>query len=247
MFEAQAERTPDSIALIFENSSVTYRELNERANQLAHHLQALGCGPESLCGICVERSVEMIVGVLGILKTGAAYVPMDAAYPQERLALMLEDTRMPVLLTQQHILEALKSLEAPATKFVLLDTEWPRIAEHKTNNPALKAPAHSPAYVIYTSGSTGRPKGVLMGHAALVNLLRWQRESSQAAGDGKKTVQFASLSFDVSFQEMFSTWSVGGTLLLVRDELRRDVRRLWELLLSEEVERLFVPPVVLQR
>jgi amino acid adenylation domain-containing protein len=247
LFEAQAARTPEAIAVIFEDSSITYAELNTRANQLSHHLQALGCGPESFCGICVERSIEMLVGVLAILKTGAAYVPMDAAYPQERLAFMLADTQMPVLLTQQRLMEALQSLDAPNTKIVLLDTEWQRIAAHKADNPNVKANARLPAYVIYTSGSTGRPKGVVMGHAALVNLLRWQRESSQASGGGKKTVQFASLSFDVSFQEMFSTWCDGGTLVLVRDELRRDVRRLWELLLTERVERLFVPPVVLQR
>jgi amino acid adenylation domain-containing protein len=247
LFEAQAARTPDATALVFENSSITYHELNERANQLAHHLQALGVGPESFCGICVERSIGMLVGVLGILKTGAAYVPMDAAYPHERLAFMLEDTRMPVLLTEQHISEALKSLDTPDTKIVLLDSDWQRIAEHRADNLNVKAAAGRPAYVIYTSGSTGKPKGVLMCHAALVNLLGWQSKSSQAAGGGKRTVQFASLSFDVSFQEMFSTWCDGGTLLLVSDELRRDVRRLWELLLTGQVERLFVPPVVLQR
>ncbi len=247
MFEAQAARTPEAIAIIFESASITYHELNRRANQLARHLQTLGVRPESLCGICVERSIEMLVGVLGILKTGAAYVPLDAAYPQERLSFMLEDTRMQVLLTQQHLASVLKSLNAPNTKLLLLDAEWHSITRQTGDNLNVKADAHHPAYVIFTSGSTGRPKGVVMGHEALVNLLRWQRESSQRFGGGKKTVQFASLSFDVSFQEMFSTWCDGGTLVLIRDEMRRDVRQLWELLLAEQIERLFLPPVVLQR
>lgn len=247
MFEAQAEHMADAIAVIFDSASITYHELNARANQLARHLQTLGVGPESLCGICVERSIEMLVGVLGILKTGAAYVPLDAAYPQERLAFMLEDTRMQVLLTQQHLAGTLKSLNAPSTKLLLLDAEWQNIASHKADNPNVEADAHHPAYVIFTSGSTGRPKGVVMRHGALANLIEWQRQSSQTFGGGKKTAQFASLSFDVHFQEMFATWCDGGTLILIRDEMRRDVRQLWELLLAQQVERLFLPPVVLQR
>jgi amino acid adenylation domain-containing protein len=243
MFEAQAERTPDAMAVTFEGASVTYRELNERANQLARHLQTFGSSPKSFCGICVERSIEMLVGVLAILKTGAAYVPLDPAYPVERLAFMLEDTRMPVLLTQRGIAETLKGQHA---NIITLEDEWHRIAQRKADGLNIGAAAQDPAYVIFTSGSTGRPKGVLMGHGALANLLRWQLESSRLAGDGRKTVQFASLSFDVSFQEMFSTWCAGGTLVLIRDELRRDVRRLWEVLAAEGIERLFLPPVVLQ-
>ncbi|MDT5156673.1 MAG: hypothetical protein QOH51_1030 [Acidobacteriota bacterium] len=243
MFEAQAERTPDAVAVTFEGASVTYRELNERANQLARHLQTVGSKPKSFCGICVERSIEMLVGVLAILKTGAAYVPLDPAYPIERLAFMLEDTRMPVLLAQRGIAETLKG---QPTSIVTLEDERQCVAQHEADDLYISAAAQDPAYVIFTSGSTGRPKGVVMGHGALVNLLRWQLESSRLAGDRMKTVQFASLSFDVSFQEMFSTWCAGGTLVLIRDELRRDVRRLWELLSAERIERLFLPPVVLQ-
>jgi amino acid adenylation domain-containing protein len=247
LFEAQAKRTPGATAAIFEGSSITYHELNARANQLAHHLQSLGVQSQSFCGICVERSIEMLVGVLGILKTGAAYVPLDAAYPRERLAFMIEDTRMHALLVERQTAASLKSLAAPHTEIVLLDEQWPRIARRSTDNPNVKVTSQSPVYVIFTSGSTGRPKGVLMGRAALLNLIRWQSVGSEGPGIGRKTVQFASLSFDVSFQEMFSTWNEGGTLLLIKDELRRDVHRLWELLLTEGVERLFVPPVVLQR
>jgi amino acid adenylation domain-containing protein len=247
LFEAQAKRTPGATAAIFEGSSITYHELNARANQLAHHLQSLGVQSQSLCGISVGRSIEMLVGVLGILKTGAAYVPLDAAYPQERLAFMIEDTRMQALLAERETAESLKPLAAPHTRMVMLDEQWPRIARLATNNPNVKTTLRSPAYVIFTSGSTGRPKGVLMCQAALLNLIRWQSVCSEAVDLGRKTVQFASLSFDVSFQEMFSTWNEGGTLLLIKDELRRDVSRLWELLLTEGVERLFVPPVVLQR
>jgi amino acid adenylation domain-containing protein len=247
MFEAQAARTPEATAVIFESAGITYHELNARANRLARHLQTLGVNSESLCGICVERSIEMLVGVLGILKTGAAYVPLDASYPHERLGFMFEDTRMQALLTQQHLAETLRSLNAPNIKPVLLDAEWQSIERQTADNLNVKTDAHHTAYVIFTSGSTGRPKGVVMGQEALINLVRWQRESSQKFGGGKKSVQFASLSFDVSFQEMFSTWCDGGTLVLIRDEMRRDVRQLWELLLAEQIERLFLPPVVLQR
>src|SRR6185295_1419524 len=185
----------------------------------------------------------LLVGVLAILKSGAAYVPLDPAYPSDRLLFMLADTQMPMLLSQRGIAEKLTN---KSTKIVLLDEEKDRIASYKSDASASRVATHNAAYVIFTSGSTGKPKGLVMSHGALLNLLRWQRESSRLAGDGKKTVQFASLSFDVSFQEMFSTWGVGGTLVLITEEMRRDVRRLWQLLVVEQVERLFLPPIVLQ-
>jgi surfactin family lipopeptide synthetase C len=159
MFEAQAERTPATAAVAFAGESISYRELNERANRLARRLQTLGLRPESLCGLCVERSIEMLVGVLGILKTGAAYVPLDAAYPQERLAFMLEDARMPVLLAERQTVERLETLRPPDIKIVLLGAESPEGAQDEPDNPHVETAAHHPAYVIFTSGSTGRPKG----------------------------------------------------------------------------------------
>ncbi|HYJ47742.1 MAG TPA: amino acid adenylation domain-containing protein, partial [Pyrinomonadaceae bacterium] len=247
MFEAQARLTPDAVAVSFEGERVTYRELNESSNRLANFLRTAGVASNTLCGICVERSIEMIVGVLGILKAGGAYVPLDAAYPSERLAHMFEEARMQVLLTQKGLVGKLETSKSDGTNLVLLDADWQTISQDSAENPGVKSAAQEAAYVIFTSGSTGRPKGVVMNHGALCNLLDWQLASSRAAGDGRKTVQFASLSFDVSFQEIFSTLCGGGQLVLIKDEIRRDVRRLWDLLVAEQIERLFLPPVVLQR
>jgi len=243
VFEAQADRTPEAIAITFGDDRITYRELNERAIKLSGYLKASGLAPNSLCGIALERSADLLVGVLAILKSGAAYVPLDPAYPSDRLLFMMADTQMPMLISQSGIAEKLTN---KSTRIVLLDEEKERIGSYAADVPGNRVGSHNAAYVIFTSGSTGKPKGLVMSHGPLLNLLRWQRESSLRAGDGRKTVQFASLSFDVSFQEMFSTWGVGGTLVLITEEMRRDVRRLWQLLVAEQVERLFLPPVVLQ-
>ena len=166
LFEAQVERTPEAIAVVFEGQQLTYRELNARANQLAHHLRKLGVGPEVLVGICVERSLAMVVGLLGILKAGGAYVPSDAAYPKERLAFMLDDSQALLLLTQEHLVE---SLPEYGDRLVCLDRDWEIIAAESAENPISEATHHNLAYVIYTSGSTGKPKGVEIQHAALIN------------------------------------------------------------------------------
>jgi amino acid adenylation domain-containing protein len=242
LFEATVERTPLSVAVVFEGEQLTYRELNARANQVAHYLQGLGVGPEVLVGICVERSLEMVVGVLGILKAGGAYVPLDPAYPSERLTFMLEDTQTSVLLTQARLVE---SLPPHSSRVVCLDTDWEVIARHSQSNPVSQVTTNNLAYVIYTSGSTGRPKGVAMSHRPLCNLLFWQLESSTVS-TGAKTLQFAPLSFDVSFQEIFSTWCSGGTLVLISEELRRDAVVLLHFLSEKAIERLFLPFVALQ-
>jgi amino acid adenylation domain-containing protein len=242
LFEATVEQTPEAVAVVFEGEQLTYRELNARANQVAHHLQSLGVGPEVLVGICVERSLEMVVGVLGILKAGGAYVPLDPAYPSERLTFMLEDTQTSVLLTQARLVE---SLPPNSPRVVCLDTDWEVIAFHSHSNPQRRVTTNNLAYVIYTSGSTGRPKGVAMSHRPLCNLLFWQLESSTVSA-GAKTLQFAPLSFDVSFQEIFSTWCSGGTLVLISEELRRDVVGLLHFLSEKAIERLFLPFVALQ-
>ena len=158
MFEEQVERTPGSVAVVYEDQRLTYEELNSRANQLAHYLRGLGVGPEVRVGICVERSVEMVVGLLGILKAGGAYVPLDPEYPAERLAYMVEDAQVPVLLTQSHLRERLPEGEA---RVVELDGEWPQIAEQSQEKVVCEVDLKNAAYVIYTSGSTGRPKGVV--------------------------------------------------------------------------------------
>ncbi len=255
LFEAQVERTPEAIAVVFGEERLTYRALNRRANQLAHHLQKLGMGPETLVGIATERSPEMVVGLLGILKAGGAYLPLDPTYPPERLAFMLEDAEVRVLLTQSHLLDR---LPAPRTtqhasrithhasrRVICLDSDWDLIAQESEENPASSATPDNLAYVIYTSGSTGTPKGIAMSHRPLYNLLSWQLKNWSLPG-AARTLQFAPISFDVSFQETFSTWCSGGTLVLISEEMRRDAVRLSRFLADEGVERLFLPLVALQ-
>src|SRR6185369_4546162 len=157
LFEQQVERTPEEVALVFEAEQVSYRELNERANQLAHYLRQLGVGPEERVGICVERSVAMVVGLLGILKAGGAYVPLDAQYPEERLRFMLADAQVGVLLTQEQLLGR---LPAPEAQVVCLDRDWQEIGQQSRAKMRGAVDVENPAYMIYTSGSTGLPKGV---------------------------------------------------------------------------------------
>ena len=234
-------RTPSPWS--FEDQQLTYRELNTRANQLAHYLQKLGVGPEVLVGICVERSVEMVVGLLGILKAGAAYVPLDPGYPRERLAFMLADTQAPVLITTQRLLEGLPN---HAGRIVCLDAEWDRMAHQAQQEPVSKVTPANLAYAIYTSGSSGQPKAVAMSHRSLCNLLSWQLQTSTHFTP-VRTLQFASLSFDVSFQEIFATFYSGGTLALISEELRRDAVGWLHYLRDHSVERLFLPFVALQQ
>ncbi len=244
LFEAQVERTPDAVAVVFDDHthspSATYRTLNARANQLAHYLQSLGVGPDTLVGICMERSLEMVVGLLGILKAGGAYVPLDSAYPPDRLAFMLADTQVQVLLTQDTLW--LNLPDHPA-HVICLDTQWAAIAQHPTHNPTRQVASSHLAYVLYTSGSTGRPKGVAMPHEALCNLIQWQLEHT--AVPQPRTLQFAPISFDVSFQEMFATWCAGGALYLVSEDARRDMEAIRRLIRTRQLERLFLPFIAL--
>ncbi|BAZ19381.1 non-ribosomal peptide synthase (plasmid) [Kalymmatonema gypsitolerans NIES-4073] len=243
LVEAVVEQKPDAPAVVFEQESLSYRQLNSRANFLAHHLQALGVGPEVLVGICMERSLEMVVGLLGILKAGGAYVPLDPTYPTERLAFMLEDTQISVLLTQARLVESLPPHEA---HIVCLDTQWEEISQQSEQNPISAVNLDNLAYVTYTSGSTGRPKGVAMSHRPLSNLIFWQLESSTLPV-GARTLQFAPVIFDASFQEIFSTWCSGGTLVLIREQVRVDAFELLRFLADQEINRLFLPFVALQQ
>ncbi len=181
LFEEQVQRTPDTIALVFDEQeadpvTTTYRELNERANQLAHYLIKQGVGPETLVGICAERSIEMVVGLYGILKAGGAYVPLDPTYPQERLAFMMADAQVPVLLTQAHLHEQLPVHEAQT---LCLDADWERTISHMPiETPDAGVQAENLAYVIYTSGSTGKPKGAMNAHRGVVNRLLWMQDET---------------------------------------------------------------------
>ncbi|HYO67722.1 MAG TPA: amino acid adenylation domain-containing protein, partial [Archangium sp.] len=237
---AWADRTPEAVAVSFGEERLTYGELNRKANRLAHHLRSLGVGPDVPVGLCVKRSMELAVGVLGILKAGGAYVPLDPAYPAERLAMMLGASRAPVLLTQKQLADTLPASEAERLYLDEDAAAWAGCAE---GNPEKVAGPEALAYVIYTSGSTGVPKGVAMHHRPLLNLIRWQVARS---AEKPRTLQFSALSFDVSFQELFSTWGAGGELVLIPEELRLEARALLEKLDSSGVQRLFLPFVALQ-
>ena len=200
LFEERAQRTPEAVAVVFEEQRLTYRELNRRANQLAHHLRALGVGPGVLVGICVERSLEMVVGLLGILKAGGTYVPLNPSYPATRLEFILGDTQAPVLLTQERLIEGIP--DKHSTKVVRLDADWPAIAREAEVNLASRATTDNLAYVIYTSGSTGQPKGVMIEHRALSGYVAAAIAAYEMTASDR-VLQFASLSFDASVEEIF--------------------------------------------
>src|SRR5262245_24534128 len=168
LFELQASRTPDAIALTWGEHNLTYRELNEQANQLAHYLRAQGIELETPVALYLERTFKMIIAILGVLKAGGTYVPIDLAYPKERLSFMLEDTQVPLLLTQENLRNA---VPAHAPKVLCLDSEWGKMEDEPRNNPARGATKENAAYIIYTSGSTGKPKGVLVTRHNVVRLL----------------------------------------------------------------------------
>lgn len=240
LFEAQVVQSPNSVAVVFGEDALTYQQLNHKANQLARHLQELGVGPNVPVGLCVERSLNTIISLLGILKAGGAYLPLDPSYPAERLAFMLQNTKSPVLVTQQSL--ARQFMSGRQVVFCI-DAGWPAIANNEyVNLEDANAPTDL-AYIIYTSGSTGQPKGVAMPHQPLVNLVQWQTQQSQVKTG--KTLQFTPISFDVSFQEIFSTLTTGGTLVLIDDQKRRDPEYLRQTLVEQEINRLFLPFVAL--
>lgn len=241
LFEAQVERTPDAVALSFQDRQLTYRELNARANQLARHLRRFGVGPETLVAICMEHSAEMVVAVLGVLKAGGAYLPLDHAYPNERLSFMLDDSRALVLLTQQQLLADL-----PENKAVTLciDRDWDLINNESSENPSNITTARNLAYVIYTSGSTGRPKGVMIEHRGVINLAAAQIRGFEIQ-PASRVLQFASFSFDASVSEIFTTLLAGATLVLETRKALMPGPEFAELLRSRGVTVVTLPPSIL--
>ena len=224
LFETQVEKSPDAVAVVYEDQQLTYRELNRRANQLAHYLQSLGVGPEVLVGICMERSLEMVVGLLGILKAGGAYVPLDPNYPKERLALMLEDFQAQALLTQNNLLEQLSTLpiQNPKSKIqnrtvICLDRDWEVISRQSEDKPMSGATPGNAAYVIYTSGTTGRPKGAMIEHRSVVNYLCWVNEN--LLGDTVQTVPAVTKpTFDASLKQLFAPLLTGREVWVLPEE-----------------------------
>ncbi|HEY0737024.1 MAG TPA: amino acid adenylation domain-containing protein [Herpetosiphonaceae bacterium] len=245
LFADQVARTPDAIAVLAGAESLTYAELDRRANQLARHLLRRGVGPESCVAICLPRSPELVIGVIGVLKAGAAYLPLDPNYPAERLQFMLADTGASLLLTHERLRAQLPLEDVQPAPVLCLDRDWERIAAEPGDLPPVAVDLDQLAYVIYTSGSTGQPKGVGMTQRPLLNLISWQLKHFALPGS-TRTLQFAPLSFDVSFQELLTTLCGGGTLILIDEEQRRDSVALLQHIDAMAVERVFLPFVAVQ-
>jgi surfactin family lipopeptide synthetase A len=222
LFEAQAARTPNATGVVFGKESLTYGELDRRSNQLARHLIKLGASPDGLVAICVERSSEMVVGLLGILKAGSAYVPLDPAYPRDRIAFMLENAEVPILLTEAALAE---NLPSGAAKVVLIDSDWPEITKQSQESPALNLSPENRAYVIYTSGSTGKPKGVEIPHRAVVNFLTTMADRpGMTARD--RLLAVTTLSFDIAGLEIYLPLTQGASLEILSREVASDGNQL---------------------
>ncbi|MBD2561225.1 MULTISPECIES: non-ribosomal peptide synthetase [Nostoc] len=244
LFEAQVAKTPDNLALVFESQSLTYQQLNHKANQLAHYLiQNHQIQPDTLIGICVERSLEMIIGVLGILKAGGAYLPIDPSYPEDRIQWMLQDSGTSVLLTQSFLTEklALTQLENPCQIICLDQTDF---SETLIDNLSPKSTPDNLAYVIYTSGSTGRPKGVMIEHRGLTNLASSVANTLQVQPQSR-FLQFASFSFDISVAEIAPTLATGACLYLAKKDTLLPGQGLVDFLGDRKISHIIVPPSAL--
>jgi amino acid adenylation domain-containing protein len=242
LFEEQAARTSDRVAVTYEGQQLTYAELNLRANQVAHHLLDVGVGTGTLVGICMERSVEMVVALLGVLKADAAYVPIDPEYPRERIAFMLSDAATPVLLTQQRLIESLPPHEAAVFS---LDGDEAIFDGQRTDNPQVEINPHSAAYVIYTSGSTGQPKGAMLTHANICNHMLWMKESFPLTADDS-VLQKTPFSFDASVWEFYAPLLSGARLVIARPGGHQDAAYLVKLIAEQEISILQVVPTLLR-
>lgn len=243
LVEAQVARTPEAVAVVADGEEWTYRRLNERANRLAHHLRGLGVGPGVLVGVCLRRSAEMIIGVLGILKAGGAYVPLDPNYPADRLAFLLEDTQAPVILTQQPLRDRVPQT---AAQVVCLDAIDDVLARQSGDNPADPGDPERLAYVIYTSGSTGKPKGVVLRHGPVVNLIDWVNKTFQV-GAGDRLLFVTSLNFDLSVYDIFGILAAGATNRVASSEELRDPEGLLRTLCREAITFWDSAPPMLQQ
>ncbi|MCI5145933.1 MAG: amino acid adenylation domain-containing protein, partial [Candidatus Electrothrix sp. AR3] len=242
LVEEQAEKTPDAVAVFFEGQELTYQELNCRANQLAHYLQNLGVKSESLVGICIERSLEMVVGLLGILKSGGAYVPIDPTYPADRIAYMLENSQVPILLTQDHLQATLPEYEG---HLICLDADWDSIAAEKQKKLASKFTPEDLIYIIYTSGSTGKPKGTMNTHKGLINRILWMEDEYRLTPEDS-VLQKTPFSFDVSGWEFWWTLIMGARLVIAKPEGHKDPNYLIQLITEQHITVLHFVPSMLQ-
>ncbi|HEX7955458.1 MAG TPA: AMP-binding protein, partial [Pyrinomonadaceae bacterium] len=243
LVEAQAAHTPDATALVAGRKEMTYRELNETADGLAQQLSRAGAGPEVSVGVYMERGPELAVALLAVLKSGGVYVPLNPSLPAERLAFMAADARVRVIITQPSLAESLPPTEAVVIRFG--EGAEPR-RDVGVEKRAVRPGPQNAAYIIYTSGSTGTPKGVVLPHRTLSGLISWQLSDPELSGP-RRTLQFSSPGFDVSLQEVLTTWCSGGALVCADEESRRDFRQLVRVMTEERVERLFLPYVALQQ
>jgi len=238
LLEKQAARTPEATAVVFEQEELSYKQLNERSNQLAHYLVKNGVKAETLVPICVERGLDMIVGILGILKAGGAYVPIDPEYPSDRINYMLEDAGARIGLSSRDSMDKLQEKNLPV---IAIDGDWDMIAKESVENSDIKISPSQLAYVIYTSGSTGKPKGVMIEHGGVVNLGTSQAKPLKLK-PGMRSLQFASFGFDASVYEIFNTLLSGGTLVLSAKEDLLSAERFTELVKTYRVELAVIPP-----
>ncbi len=242
LFVEQVKRSPDAVAVVFEGAYTTYRDLNDRANRLAHYLQSLGVKSETRVGICMERSLEMVVGVLGVLKAGAAYLPLEPDYPPERLSYMTSDSAVSIMITSEPLK---KIFGASDLRYISMDTDWPAIQAFPSHNPDSSVLPSSLAYMIYTSGSTGRPKGAMIMHQSAVNLLCWIQEAYPMGVDDA-IIQKSPFSFDASIWEFYSPLLAGARLVLASPGGQLDPSYLIKTIRSENVTHMITSPSFLR-
>jgi amino acid adenylation domain-containing protein len=236
LFEEQVEKTPQSVAVVYENEQLTYQELNERSNQLAHYLREKGVGPEVIVGICVNRSLEMAIGILGVLKAGGAYLPIDPEYPKDRIRYMIEDSGLNMLLAQQYLTEKVKS-----NNIEVVNIEDKRIYKKNVIDLKRKNTPNDLAYIIYTSGSTGKPKGVMIEHKSIINTINWHLNNYKMGGRDV-VLQIPSFSFDSSVVDIFTTLLSGAKLVFIKQDMRLNFNYLERLIEQYNVSHILVVP-----
>ena len=242
LFEAQARKTPEAVAVSHRGKTLTYGELNERANRTARYIAGRGAGKERIAGICMERSLDMLVGILGVLKAGSAYMPLDPSYPPERTSYMIEDSGVGVILTQEKYLGLLEGYKGET---VVIDRDWERIARESGEDLGSSTDSSNRTYVIYTSGSTGKPKGVIAEHRASVNRFNWMWEAYPFK-DGEICCQKTSLNFVDSVWEIFGTLLKGVKSVIIPDEDLKDTYRFIDILSEEGISRIVLVPSLMQ-
>jgi amino acid adenylation domain-containing protein/thioester reductase-like protein len=242
LVEKRVVYTPDAVAVIFQGQTLTYQELNQKANQFAHYLKHMGVEPEVLVGVCIERSLEMVIALLGILKAGGAYVPLDPSYPSERIAFMIEDAKLPILLAQKHLHQCIPTHKGHS---IFVDSIWDEIAQYSIDNPCSNVQPHHLAYVIYTSGSTGTPKGVLIEHQSAVNTILDINQRFEVNSQDR-VLAVCSLNFDLSVYDIFGLLIAGGTIVLPNPAIAPDLNHWLDLMTQEQITLWNSAPPVMQ-